>query len=49
MLKEMGHDFGNWGDLHHTWSSHKNYYLTESEQALHDLDLIRRERTVKKK
>ena len=38
----MGHKFGSEGTLHHTWTKHKKYYLTESKKALRDLDKIRK-------
>ena len=40
--------FGSEGTLHHTYTSHKKYYLTESKQALADLEKIRKSRIVEK-
>ena len=47
-LQKLGHKFGSEGTLHHTYTSHKKYYLTESKQALADLDKIRKSRIVEK-
>lgn len=37
----MGHKFGDEGTLHHTYTKHKTYYLTEQKKALDDLNKIR--------
>ena len=47
-LQKLGHKFGNEGTLHHTYTSHKRYYLTESKQALADLDKIRKSHITEK-
>ena len=47
-LQKLGHKFGSEGTLHHTYTSHKKYYLTESKKALVDLDKIRKSRIVEK-
>ena len=47
-LQKLGHKFGSEGTLHHTYTSHKRYYLTESKQALTDLDKIRKSRIIEK-
>ena len=47
-LQKLGHRFGSEGTLHHTYTSHKKYYLTESKQALADLEKIRKSRIVEK-
>lgn len=47
-LQKLGHKFGSEGTLHHTYTSHKKYYLTESEKALADLDKIRESRGIEK-
>ena len=47
-LQKLGHKFGSEGTLHHTYTSHKRYYLTESKQALTDLDKIRKSRITEK-
>lgn len=47
----MGHRFGWDGTLHHSYSRHKKYYITESPKALQDLAKIRESqhiRTVEK-
>lgn len=46
-LEKLGHKFGTDGKLHHTYTKHKTYYLTESEQALTDLEAIREKRKIK--
>ena len=45
-LQKLGHTFGSEGTLHHTYTSHKKYYLTESKKALIDLDEIRKSKIV---
>ena len=47
-LQKLGHRFGSEGTLHHTYTSHKKYYLTESKQALADLEKIRKSRITEK-
>ena len=47
-LQKLGHKFGSEGTLHHTYTSHKRYYLTESKQALADLDKIRKSHIIEK-
>ena len=47
-LQKLGHTFGSEGTLHHTYTSHKRYYLTESKQALVDLDKIRKSHITEK-
>ena len=47
-LQKLGHRFGSEGTLHHTYTSHKKYFLTESKQALADLEKIRKSRIVEK-
>ena len=40
-LYKMGHKFGDDGTLHRSKSRHPKYYLTESKEALLDLQMIR--------
>ena len=40
-LYKMGHKFGDDGTLHRSKSRHPKYYLTESKEALADLQMIR--------
>lgn len=47
-LQKLGHKFGSEGTLHHTYTSHKKYYLTESKKALEDLYEIRKSRGIEK-
>ena len=47
-LQKLGHKFGSEGNLHKSKSRHPKYYLTESKQALVDLDKIRKSRIVEK-
>ncbi len=47
-LQKLGHKFGSEGTLHHTYTSHKKYFLTESKQALADLEKIRKSRIIEK-
>ena len=47
-LQKLGHRFGNEGTLHHTYTSHKKYFLTESKRALADLEKIRKSRIIEK-
>lgn len=47
-LQKLGHRFGSEGTLHHTYTSHKRYFLTESKQALADLEKIRKSRIIEK-
>ena len=47
-LQKLGHKFGSEGTLHHTYTSHKHYYLTESKHALSDLEKIRTSHVIEK-
>lgn len=47
-LQKLGHKFGSEGTLHHTYTKHRKYYLTESKKAMVDLDRIRKSRIVEK-
>ena len=47
-LQKLGHRFGSEGTLHHTWSRKHKYYLTESEKAMADLEMIRTSHIVEK-
>lgn len=47
-MQKLGHKFGSEGNLHKSKSRHPKYYLTESKQALVDLDKIRKSRIVEK-
>ena len=47
-LQKLGHRFGSEGTLHHTYTSHKKYFLTESKRALADLEKIRKSRIIEK-
>ena len=46
-LQKLGHKFGSEGVLHHTYTKHKKYYMTESRKALADLKKIRTANIVK--
>lgn len=46
-LQKLGHKFGNDGTLHHTYTKHKTYYLTESKKAMNDLMQIRKSKIIK--
>lgn len=43
-LQQLGHKFGYEGTLHHSYSKHPKYYLTESKKALSDLEEVRKAR-----
>ena len=47
-LQKLGHRFGSEGTLHHTYTKHKKYYMTETSKALSDLNKIRKSRIVEK-
>ena len=47
-MQKLGHKFGSEGNLHKSKSRHPKYYLTESKQALADLEKIRKSRIVEK-
>ena len=47
-LQKLGHKFGSEGTLHHTYTKHKKYYMTETSKALSDLNKIRKSRIVEK-
>ena len=47
-LQKLGHKFGSEGTLHHTWTKHHKYYLTESRKAMADLDKIRKSHIAKR-
>lgn len=47
-LQKLGYKFGSEEILHHTWTKHHKYYLTESKKAMADLDRIRKSRIVEK-
>ena len=47
-LQKLGHKFGSEGTLHHTYSKHKKYYMTETSKALSDLNKIRKSRIIEK-
>lgn len=43
----MGHQFGWEGTLHRSHSRNPKYYLTESKEALRDLEKVRKSYHVK--
>lgn len=45
-LQKLGYKFGSEGTLHHTYTKHKRYFLTESKRALYDLEKIRKSKVV---
>ena len=45
-LEKMGHRFGSEGVLHHTYTKHRHYFMTESKKALSDLKKIRESQIV---
>lgn len=45
-LASMGFRFGSEGALHHTYSRHKKYYLTESPKNLNALKKLRAKHAV---
>ena len=47
-MQKLGHKFGSEGNLHKSKSRHPKYYLTESKQALADLDKIRKSHITEK-
>ena len=47
-LQKLGYRFGSEGTLHHTYTKHKKYYMTETSKALSDLNKIRKSRIVEK-
>ena len=47
-LQKLGYKFGSEGTLHHTWTKHHKYYLTESRKAMADLDKIRKSHIAKR-
>lgn len=47
-LEQLGYTFDkNEGMLHHSYSKHPKYYLTENKRALKDLEKIRTNKIVK--
>ena len=48
-LQKLGHKFGSESTLHHTYRrKRKKYYLTESEKAMADLEMIRKSHIIEK-
>ena len=47
-LQKLGHKFGSEGALHHSYTKHHKYYLTESKKAMADLDRIRKSHIVER-
>ena len=47
-LEQLGYTFNKFsGMLHHSYSKHPKYYLTEDKSALKDLEKIRTSKIVK--
>lgn len=47
-LEKFGYTFDKFGGmLHHSYSKHPKYYLTEDGRALNDLEKLRKNKIVK--